>query len=195
MGETDEKILKGRVTEALAGHELPRRNFLKVSALGVGAAAAALAGLGLGTSAVGTALAHDEPDDDDDLLETIRVINAHITFTGGSPNLFVTIGSISRVDGEDASGTFYCRGVFTGSGFANLREGTPVGDTAFTFVDQRFLIAGRGQIYGSGDEGGDPLLVVGGTGDFEEVEGTYLGQGLPIPVSDGILNFIFDLDD
>ncbi len=67
--------------------------------------------------------------------------------------------------------------------------------SASTFVDQRFLIEGRGQIFGSGDEGGDPLLVVGGTGVFEGVEGTYMGQGLPIPVSTGVLNFIFDLDD
>ncbi len=114
MGETDEKILKGRVTEAMAGHELPRRNFLKVSVLGVGAAAAALAGLGLGTSTVGTALAHDEPDDDDDLPETIIVEDAHIGFTpGSSATFFVTIGRIASVDGRDASGSFYCRGVFT----------------------------------------------------------------------------------
>ena len=184
-------------------HALPRRNFLKVSALGVGAAAAALAGLGLGTSAVGTAAAdrgrhRHRRRRDDDLLETIGVVDAHIGLTGGpapSPTFFVTIGSIAEVDGRGAPGSFYCRGVFTGGPFATLPEGTPVGANAFTFVDQRFRIDGRGEIYGSGDEGGDPLLVVGGTGDFEEVEGTYVGAGLPIPVSDGILNFTFDLDD
>ncbi len=70
-------------------------------------------------------------------------------------------------------------------------------DTAFTFVDQRFRLDGRGQIYGSGEEGEAPMLIVEGTGDFEDVKGTYAGTGLPVgaPSGTGTLEFAFDLDD
>ncbi len=62
-------------------------------------------------------------------------------------------------------------------------------------MDQRFRIDGKGQIYGSGDEGDPPLLVVGGTGDFKKARGTYVVRGLPIPSGDGRLDVTFDLGD
>ncbi len=135
---------------------------------------------------------------------TVRVENAVITLhigvdvfeAGRAVTDFIVIGDITEVDGEPATGKFYCKGVFVdpvGSGLPPLATGTPAPDGA-TFVTQRFLIDGVGSIIGNGNEfSEEPLAVSGGTGHFTGVHGTYSGVGLPIPVDDGFLTFEFQL--
>ncbi len=137
-------------------------------------------------------------------LMTVEVESATITLHAGadvfdpsaSVTSFIVIGDITEVDGEMATGKFYCKGVFvdpTGSGLPPLADGTPAPDGG-TYVDQRFRIDGVGSIIGAGAEFSDePLAVTGGTGHFTGVHGTYTGVGLPIPVSDGRLTFEFRL--
>ena len=161
-----------------------------------------LAGLVLGGGLVGKAAA-DGDDDDDDLTMTVEVENATITLHVGIATFdatkslvdFLVIGDITEVNGEEADGTFYCKGVFTdpvAAGLPPLNDG-PDPD-GLTFVDQRFRIVGVGSIIGGGAEfSAEPLAITGGTGHFTGVHGTYTGSGLPIPVGDGNLSFEFQV--
>ena len=168
------------------------------SLLGVGAAASAAAVAGLAApSLVGVASAHGVGRH-----MTLRVVDAHITANGGlgdpSATFFIVIGNITQVDGEAATGKFYCRGVVTNPaalGLPPLVDGTP-DSGGFTSVEQRFRIDGMGSIIGSGDEGdvtGEPLAIIGGTGRFTGAHGTYTGAGAPIPLpgGTGTLDFNF----
>lgn len=91
-----------------------------------------------------------------DRLRSIEVESAHITLIVLHPpsaSFFLLIGNITEVNGGGASGKFYCRGVWTDPEAIGLRlpplvEGTP-GSGGANFVDQRFRIDGKGQIYGS----------------------------------------------
>lgn len=102
-----------------------------------------------------------------------------------SASFFLTIGTIKKVNGKDATGIYYCRGVFTGGpvGLAlpSLADGTPFPVFGLTFVDQYFLIDGQGTIVATGDEGVDApsMVVTGGTGRFRGVEGTKTQIGIP----------------
>ncbi len=134
-------------------------------------------------------------------LRTVGVEGAHMTLNVLPPpsvTFFLLIGNITEVNGGGATGKFYCRGVGTDPeawGVSALVDGTPKSG-GLNFVDQRFRIDGQGQIYGSGDDGDPPLIVVRGTGDFKKARGTYfLAGGNPIPFGDGRLDFTFDLDD
>jgi hypothetical protein len=132
---------------------------------------------------------------------TLRVENAHITANGGlgdpSATFFIAIGEITRVDGEPASGNFYCRGVVTDPaslGLPPLAPDTPAAG-GFDFVEQRFRITGVGSIIGSGDENdgeGEPLAIIGGTGRFTGAHGTYTGSGGPVELGGtGLIDFNF----
>ena len=154
--------------------------------LGIGAAASAAAVVGLAApNLAGIASAKS-----DGRRMTVRVENAVVTANVlGDPSAtyFLVVGNITQVDGESATGKFYCRGVFTDPAFANTLFGTSfpplVGGTpdpeGLTFVEQRFRIDGLGTIFGSGDEGDPPLAVVGGTGRFTGAHGSYTPSGLP----------------
>ncbi len=167
------------------------------SLLGAGAAASAAAVAGLAApSLVGVASAHGVGRH-----MTLRVENAHITANGGlgdpSATFFIAIGEITRVDGEPASGNFYCRGVVTDPaslGLPPLVDDTP-DPGGFDFVEQRFRITGVGSIIGSGDENdgeGEPLAIIGGTGRFTGAHGTYTGSGGPVELGGtGLIDFTF----
>ena len=142
-------------------------------------------------------------DDDEDDSMTVTVANATISLNvPGDPGAtyFIVIGDITHVDGEEASGTFLCKGVFLdpvslGLGLPALTPGTPSADGG-TFVTQRFLIDGLGSIVGVGTEFSDePLAVTGGTGRFTGASGNYTGVGLPPPLGTGDLFFEFSLGD
>ena len=165
--------------------------------LGVGAAASAAVVAGLAApNLAGSASAKG-----DGRRMTLRVENAHITANGGlgdpSATFFIAIGEITRVDGEPASGNFYCRGVVTDPaslGLPPLAPGTPAAG-GFDFVEQRFRINGVGSIIGSGDEmdgEGEPLAITGGTGRFTGAHGTYTGSGGPVELGGtGLIDFNF----
>ena len=128
---------------------------------------------------------------------TVVVESATITLNvlpAPSATYFITIGDVTEVDGEPATGKFYCKGVFVDPGALGLpplTDGTPAAD-GITFVTQRFLIDDVGSIIGTGNEfSEEPLALTGGTGHFTGVHGTYSGDGLPIPVGDGVLTFEF----
>ena len=186
-----------------AGKTVSRRSLLKV-----GAAASAVAAGVVAPSLGGVASARGR-----DRPETIRVEDIHITLNVIDPlpnptfpssvTYFLTIGNITDFNGQVATGTFYCRGCLTNPtaiGLPALFPGTPTPVGGFSFVDQRFLVDGLGQIHGSGDEGDAglggaalPLLVVGGSGAFRKARGTYVPDaGLPIPFGAGTINFTFD---
>ena len=182
--EDPEKALEG-----LKAKTVSRRSLLTV---GAAASAAAVAGVAA-PSLAGVAFAAGEGRQ-----MTIRTENATITLNvlpAPSATYFITIGNITQVDGVGASGLFFCRGVFTNPaalGLPPLAAGTP-DPGGLTFVEQRFKIDGQGTIHGSGDEGDGPLAILGGTGRFIGEHGTYTGAGLPIPVSDGVINFTFSM--
>ncbi len=162
--------------------------------LGVGAAASAAAVAGLAApSLAGIASAKG-----DGRRMTVKVEDAHITLNvlpAPSATYFLVIGNITDVDGAPASGKFYCRGVFTDTApfsLPDLVAGTPASG-GLTSVEQRFRIDGKGTIIGSGDEGDPPLAVLGGTGHFTGVHGSYSGAGLPIPAGSGTIDFTFNL--
>ena len=171
---------------------LPQKSLSRRSLLGAGAVAAAGAAV--------PSLARVASAAGGGRLMAVRVENIHITtnvLPAPSATFFLTLGIITEVDGIPASGSFYCRGVFTdpvslGLGLPNLLPGSPV--AGVTFVEQRFRIDGKGTIIGSGDEGDLSLAVVGGTGRFTGVHGSYSPDlGLPIPLGTGIINFTFQL--
>ncbi len=171
------------------GKSLTRRRLL-----GIGAAASAAAVAGLAApNLAGIASAKS-----DGRRMTVRVDDAHITLNvlpAPSATYFLVIGNITEVDGTPASGKFYCRGVFTDtapSSLPDLFPGTPASG-GLTFVEQRFRIDGKGTIIGSGDEGDPPLAVVGGTGHFTGVHGSYSPAGLPIPAGTGTIDFSFEI--
>lgn len=113
---------------------------------------------------------------------TVEVENARITLNvlaAPSATYFVVIGDIVEVDGEPASGKFYCEGVFVdpvSMGLPPLIDGAPAPDGG-TFVDQRFIIDGVGSIIGVGSEfSQEPLALTGGTGLFVGAHGSYVGE-------------------
>jgi hypothetical protein len=183
--EDPEKALEG-----LKAKTVSRRSLLTV---GAAASAAAVAGVAA-PSLAGVAFAAGEGRQ-----MTIRTENVTITLNvlpAPSATFFITIGNITQVDGMGASGLFYCRGVFTNPGALDLPPLNPVTPAVagLTFVEQRFRIDGQGTIIGSGDEGDLPLAVLGGTGRFTGVHGSYTADaGLPIPVGAGIINYTFSL--
>ncbi len=160
---------------------LTRRRFL----MGGAAGAAAVVGLGL-PGIAGVAAAEGER------ALAIKVEDAQVTLLEATnPNYFVVVGNVTTVDGQAASGKFFCRGVLFLT--STLDAGTP-DPGAGSHVDQRFKIDGRGTILGAGAEfdPDEPLVIVGGTGDFVGVSGTYMGlSGNPIPFDDGKLVFLF----
>ncbi len=176
------------------GKSLSRRKLLGVGAV---ASVAAVAGLAA-PSLAGVASAAGNGR-----RMTLRVENARITPNVlGSPSAtyFLVVGDITQLDGESATGKFYCRGVFTDPALANTLFGTsfpPLLDTppsgGLTFVQQRFKIDGQGTIIGSGDEGDPPLAIVGGTGRFTGAHGSYTPSGGPLPVASGIIDFTFGI--
>jgi hypothetical protein len=101
------------------------------------------------------------------------------------------------VDGEPATGKWFCKGVaFV---FSTLDARSPDPD-ALSYAEQRFRIDGVGSILGQGTEGDglapikDDMAIVGGTGRFVGVHGSYtaLAPG-PIPFADGVLEYVFDI--
>ena len=161
-------------------------------------------GLLVAAFGVYTVLAGPSALADDDHSMEVKVAGAVITLNVPTPptgvTSFIVIGDITHVNGDEASGTFYCRGVFTdpgalGVGLPLLAPGpTPDG---ISFVDQRFRIGDWGSIIGAGAENSsEPLAVTGGTGRFTGAVGSYTAAGLPLGAGgDGILTFEFSLDD
>ena len=124
-------------------------------------------------------------------IDAIEALNC----AAPSASYFIVIGNITEVDGEPVTGKYYCRGVFTDPaavGLPPLIPGTPPSG-GLTFVEQRFRIDGRGTIVGSGDEGDAPLAILGGTGDFIGVHGSYTPSGFPVPLGAGTITFDFRL--
>jgi hypothetical protein len=127
---------------------------------------------------------------------TLRVEDAHITvnvLAAPSASFFLVIGNITQLDGASATGKFYCRGVVTDPAALSLPplvDDTP-DSGGLTFVEQRFRIDGQGTIIGSGDEGDPPLAVVGGTGRFTGVHGSYTPSGGPVGIGTGTIDFNF----
>ncbi len=118
-------------------------------------------------------------------IELDAVITINDLGPGPSASYFLTVGNITKVNGEAASGIYYCRGVFTGGPVGGplppLADGTPPVVNGLTVVDQYFLIDGQGTILATGDESPttEPMVVVGGTGRFRGVEGTKTQIGIP----------------
>ena len=118
---------------------------------------------------------------------TLTVANATLEATGTDPMLFTIVGDIVGVDGWTRTG----RGKFYGKGVV-LPNG-PL-DGALSLVDHRFKLPGQGTIFGAGsehDSDGEPFAVLGGTGRFIGVRGTYTFTGLPVPLGDGAMSFTF----
>lgn len=138
-------------------------------------------------------LADDDSDHEAGRTITLSVENAEFEFTsmgGLFGRDFVVVGDVTAVNGETATGTFYCMGVLLGDG-----SGTD-GFGAATFVGQRFRIDGRGTILGAGAEGddtGESLGIVGGTGRFVGAQGSYRQTGGlgPMPAGDGTIEYTF----
>ncbi len=118
-------------------------------------------------------------------IELDAVITINDLGPGPSASYFLTVGNITKVNGEAASGIYYCRGVFTGGPVGGplppLAAGTPPVVNGLTFVDQYFLIEGQGTILATGDElpTTEPMVITGGTGRFRGVEGTKTQVGIP----------------
>jgi hypothetical protein len=124
-------------------------------------------------------------------LSAVTVANATFHATAGEPSLFAVVGDIVRVHGWvlTGPGKFYAKGVVLPGGW---QEG------ALAFVEHRFKLPGHGTIFGSGaeiDRDDEPFAVLGGTGCFTEVHGTYTFTGLPVPFGDGTLEFAFEICD
>ena len=69
-------------------------------------------------------------------------------------------------------------------------------DGALSLVDHRFKLPGQGTIFGAGsehDSDGEPFAVLGGTGRFIGLRGTYTFTGLPMPLGDGAMSFTFTI--
>ncbi len=138
--------------------------------------AVAVAGYGLtGRSAQGTVV--------------IYVENAQFQFVndGGTAgemdrgDTFVVVGDILDEPGGNVIGEYVCSGVFVMS------------DYGLTLVNQRFDLPG-GVIVGQGAELSEkPLVVVGGSGEYAGMTGTYTADGNPIPLGDGKITFTFEL--
>ncbi len=162
---------------------LSRRKLLKGGALVGGAAAA-----GLAVAAVPSGMEANARGQ----RMTVTVHDAAFTPPPDGappPHYFIVVGNVVAVDGVAATGKYFCRGeIFLG----DLPE-TPDPD-AVSFVDQRFRIDGVGALHGVGAEGdglGEPLALIGGTGRYVGVSGSYTGTGNPTPFDDGVLNFTF----
>lgn len=164
---------------------LTRRSLIKGGAAGMAAAAMAVAG--------SKAASADGPSGG--RILTIDVEDAEFTDGPGFPGSvdnFIVVGDIVSVDGQPATGKYFCKGV------AFFRGGvggpSPLADT---FVDQRFRIDGEGSIMGMGAEGdtlGDGLAVVGGTGKWVGASGFYMAvSGGPIPFGTGEITFEFKI--
>jgi len=139
-----------------------RRSLLKGSAAGVAAAA-----VGLAAPEIAEARRRK-------LI--IEVENAGFTPGSGDVNNFIVIGDIVTVNGHNATGKFFCKGVL----FTGTENGT--NPDAGTYVDQRFRIDGVGSILGAGAEFdgiGEHMAVVGGTGRWAGARGTYVADGGP----------------
>ena len=165
---------------------LSRRSLIKGGAAGVATAAAA---------ALATSESAEAGRRSGRRLR-IQVANARFEADFETVTNFVVVGDITMVDGKQATGKYFCKGVFfPGSNF------DPQSD-ADTFVDQRFRIDGVGSILGAGAEGdgdveGDDLGIIGGTGKFVGASGTYaavggVGEG-PLPGGNGNIPFEFDI--
>lgn len=120
---------------------------------------------------------------------TLTVTNATLEATGTDPMLFTIVGDIVGVDGwtQAGRGKFYGKGVVLPNG--------PL-DGALSLVDHRFKLPGQGTIFGAGsehDSDGEPFAVLGGTGRFIGVRGTYTFTGLPMPLGDGAMSFTFTI--
>ena len=175
------------------------RKFIPYGATFAALAAALVIAIALTLTLVGGGSAAAEDDWDS---MTVEVVNAHITLNvlpAPSAAYFIVIGDITEVDGEPASGTYYCKGLITDTDFFGLPAlvaGTPDPD-GISFVDQRFRIDGVGTIIGAGAENSDqPLAITGGTGKFTGVQGSYTAVGLPIEAGGtGNLSFQFNIGD
>lgn len=120
---------------------------------------------------------------------TLAVTNATLDATGTDPMLFTIVGDIVGVDGWTQAG----RGKFYGKGVV-LPNGPE--DGALSLVDHRFKLPGQGTIFGAGsehDSDGEPFAVLGGTGRFIGLRGTYTFTGLPMPLGDGAMSFTFTI--
>lgn len=120
---------------------------------------------------------------------TLTVANATLDATGTDPMVFTIVGDIVGVDGwtHTGRGKFYGKGVVLPNG--------PL-DGALSLVDHRFKLPGQGTIFGAGsehDSDGEPFAVLGGTGRFIGVRGTYTYTGLPAPLGDGAMSFSFTI--
>ena len=119
-------------------------------------------------------------------IELDAVITINDLGPGPSASYFLSVGEITKVNGKDASGIYYCRGFFTGGPVGGplppLADGTLPIVNGLTFVDQYFLIDGQGTILATGDESPttEPMVVTGGTGRFHGVEGTKTQVGIPL---------------
>ena len=78
-----------------------------------------------------SALADDDEDDTLAIKVEDAVITLNVPMMPGRATYFVIVGNITEVNGEEASGKFYCKGVFVNPGALGLpalADGTPSAD-------------------------------------------------------------------
>ena len=113
---------------------------------------------------------------------SIEISDANLTFIDSNGDMvpdpnetWLVEGKVSKFDGELATGAYYCWGVFL-----NKEMGTAAGATAYI---QRIQIDGHGTLILSGAElGTEPMVVIGGTGEFHGAMGIYTDS----PITEGM---------
>lgn len=107
---------------------------------------------------------------------------------------FTVQGDIVEINGEAATGTYICWGVFTTDFEANLAGIKPFPPIGITAINQLFFIDRRGTITTIGAEmAQESIAVVGGTGDFVGAAGSLRISGVDFPYGDGNLHVEMDL--
>src|SRR5262249_17753304 len=99
---------------------------------------------------------------------------------------------IVSVDGDPATGAFICRGVvFTSPTSPQDRGAHGVAQVNVTWdIDGRGILMGQSVEFRPGQPAG---AVVGGTGEFERMLGSYTPSGAPAPLGDGAFTFTFNI--
>ncbi len=104
---------------------------------------------------------------------TVTVDNARLSFITSDGDMvpepletWLVTGDVTRFNGEQATGNFYCWGTFT--------QGEMGSAAGFTAYIQRLQIDGQGTLILTGAEmSSEPMVVIGGTGAFRGASGTY----------------------
>lgn len=126
----------------------------------------------------------DDPGPDLNLLST--------TDNDSAGPFFVVKGDIVSVDGAPATGAFICRGVV----FTSPTSPQNQGNHGVAQVNVSWDIDGRGILMGQSLEfrPGQPAgILLGGTGEFDRMLGTYKPSGAPSPLGDGNFTFVFEM--